>query len=86
MQVTTPDDMSINGQKTVSKCVEKIEKELASYPKNESFYRIRIWGFYSNYVSKQIEKIYSDAGWNNVTCEYFDMDKGEGLLILIINR
>jgi hypothetical protein len=67
MKITKPEEMTF-GTSKVEEVVSKFEEEFAKTNKDKEYYHLVIDGEYNRNVCNEIEKLYTDAGWLNVTC------------------
>ena len=67
MNITKPEQMT-SGTSKVEKAVSKFEAQMLKEDKDEQYYHLVIVGEYNRQTCDEIEKIYSDGGWNKVKC------------------
>lgn len=85
MNITKPHDMV--SSKKVEEAVSKFEEQFKKEEKDQEYYHLVIVGEYRRSICDEVQKIYTDIGWNNVTCRT-SSENGErgGLTGLILHR
>lgn len=67
MKITKPNEMESGI--LLDSAIKKFEIEFSKEDKDQSYYHIVIEGEYNRHTCDKIESIYTNAGWNNVTCK-----------------
>lgn len=67
MNITKPEQMT-SGTSKVEEAVSKFEAQMLKEDKDEQYYHLVIVGEYNRQTCDEIEKIYSDGGWDKVKC------------------
>ncbi len=75
MNITKPNEMS-SGISKFEEAINKFEAQLKNKDKDQDYYHLVIEGEYNRDVCDEIEKAYTDAGWNIANCKT-SSEKGE---------
>jgi len=67
MNISTPKQMT-SGTSKVEEAVSKFELQFAKDEKDLEYYHLVIVGEYNRQTCDEIEKKYSEGGWNHVKC------------------
>jgi predicted rRNA methylase YqxC with S4 and FtsJ domains len=67
MNITSPQEMT-SGTSKVEEAVSKFEEQFAKDEKDQQHYHLVIVGEYNRQTCDEVEKIYSQAGWQKVKC------------------
>ena len=76
IKVTTPQDKR-EKEHVLNDALKKFEQVLRKQENGKDCYYAQIEGELSRMVCNDIEKIYMDAGWKNVTCKTTTETKSE---------
>lgn len=68
-EVTKPSDMSKPNHELLDEICTKFEKEFQSEEKGQNYYHLVIDGEYPRNICNSVKKVYSEAGWKNVSCK-----------------
>ena len=69
MQVTKPEDKTSLFKDVVQLAIRNFEQLFLEQPFDKSEYHIIMIGEFSRDVCNEVEKIYKEAGWVNVSCK-----------------
>lgn len=67
-KITTPKQME-SGISKINEALQKFELEFAKQEKDQNFYHLVIVGEYNRETCDEIQKLYTNAGWNSVVCK-----------------
>ena len=67
MNITKPQQMT-SGISKLEEAINKFESKFLIEDKDESYYHLVINGEYNRQVCDEIEKIYTEYGWEKVKC------------------
>ena len=86
MKITTPKDMLLD-LRLLESAIRRFENQLKDEPKSIDYYQIAISGILNKETRKEIERLYTKAGWYNVKCRiiYYN-GKSHDLTRLVLNR
>lgn len=68
MEITTP-EMKTSGTSKLEEAINKFEKSFRQDDQDQAYYHLIIVGEYNREVCDEIQRLYTLAGWNNVTCK-----------------
>lgn len=69
MKITSPKEMKKTKDFDLKEALSKFEQMLLEEKKNQSYYHIVINGEYNRDICDNIEKLYTEQGWEKVTCK-----------------
>lgn len=67
MNITKPSEMT-SGTSKFEEAVSKFEEQFKKDDKDQDYYHLVIVGEYNREVCDEIQKTYTEAGWNKVNC------------------
>lgn len=67
MNATSPKEMT-SGTSKIEDAISKFEEQFFKQEKDQNYYHLVISGEYNRETCDEVERVYANAGWENVRC------------------